>query len=55
VAPEHAGDMTSLQGVLMGRPSLLHMAIDSEGGTITGVRVGGSAVVVGQGTLSLDS
>ena len=41
----------SLQGVRMGRPSVIHIAIASEAGTITRVRVGGEAVLAGEGTL----
>ncbi len=51
VAPGKAGAMLSLQGVQMGRPSHIHMAVATDGGTITNVRVGGEAVVVGKGTL----
>jgi trans-2,3-dihydro-3-hydroxyanthranilate isomerase len=45
--------MVSLQGVAMGRPSRIHISIDSDGGSITRVRVGGSSVLVGRGELSL--
>lgn len=48
-----ARSFVSLQGVAMGRPSRIHIAIDSEGGDITRVRVGGRAVIVGSGELSL--
>jgi trans-2,3-dihydro-3-hydroxyanthranilate isomerase len=53
VTPEKAGAMLSLQGVKMGRPSYIHIAIGAEGGEITGVRVGGESVVAGEGTLYL--
>jgi predicted PhzF superfamily epimerase YddE/YHI9 len=52
--------MISLQGVKMGRPSQVHMSIGSigmsgipgmPGGDITSVRVGGEAVLAGEGTL----
>ena len=46
-----AGAMLSLQGVKMGRPSHIHMSIGVEGGEITSVRVGGEAVLAGEGTL----
>jgi trans-2,3-dihydro-3-hydroxyanthranilate isomerase len=48
-----ARSMVSLQGVAMGRPSRIHISIDSDGGSITRVRVGGSSVLVGRGELSL--
>jgi trans-2,3-dihydro-3-hydroxyanthranilate isomerase len=51
VAKESAGDIVSLQGVKIHRPSRVHIAIGVDGDTITGVRVGGRAVVVGEGTL----
>lgn len=52
VAPEKATAITSLQGVKMGRPSLIHISIAAEAdGTVTGVRVGGEAVLAGEGTL----
>jgi trans-2,3-dihydro-3-hydroxyanthranilate isomerase len=51
VAPEKAGTMLSLQGVKMGRPSHVHISIDVEGGEIRSVRVGGEAVLAGEGTL----
>ncbi len=51
VAPERAGAMLSLQGAKMGRPSYVHIAIDTSGGDISGVRIGGEAVLAGEGTL----
>ena len=51
VPPEKAGSMLSLQGVKMGRPSHVHIAIGLERGDITSVRVGGEAVLAGEGTL----
>jgi trans-2,3-dihydro-3-hydroxyanthranilate isomerase len=50
-SPERVRSMTSLQGVKMGRPSQLHFSISGTPDAITDVRVGGSAVVVGKGTL----
>ncbi len=41
------------QGFEMGRPSIIHLEIDVEGGSIAAARVGGDAVVVGEGTLDL--
>jgi trans-2,3-dihydro-3-hydroxyanthranilate isomerase len=51
VQPEQADAMLSLQGVKMGRPSHVHISIGVENGEITGVRVGGEAVLAGEGTL----
>ena len=53
VTPEAGRNLVSLQGVAMGRPSRIHISIDSSGGTITRVRVGGQAVLVGRGELEL--
>jgi trans-2,3-dihydro-3-hydroxyanthranilate isomerase len=39
------------QGYAMGRPSQLHIEADKADGRITAVRVGGTAVVIGEGTL----
>ena len=44
--------MISLQGAKMGRPSYVHISIDADKeGKIGGVRVGGEAVLAGEGTL----
>jgi trans-2,3-dihydro-3-hydroxyanthranilate isomerase len=51
VSAAQARAMVSLQGAAMKRPSRIHIAIDSEGGTITRVRVGGQSVLVAEGTL----
>jgi trans-2,3-dihydro-3-hydroxyanthranilate isomerase len=52
VRPDKAGRMVSLQGVKMGRPSYVHIAIDADkSGKVNGVRVGGEAVLAGEGTL----
>jgi trans-2,3-dihydro-3-hydroxyanthranilate isomerase len=51
VAADAAHGLISLQGVAMGRPSRVHISIDSEGGTITRVRVGGQSVLVGRGEM----
>lgn len=53
VTPEAARRMLSLQGVAMGRPSRIHISIDSDHDRITRVRVGGVSVLVGRGELSL--
>ncbi|MEO8076084.1 MAG: PhzF family phenazine biosynthesis protein [Acidobacteriota bacterium] len=53
VSADQARSMLSLQGVAMGRPSRIHISIDSRGGAITRVRVGGQAVMVGKGVLNV--
>lgn len=51
IEPDRAKHFISLQGVKMGRPSRIHVSIESENDAITRVRVGGRAVLVGEGTL----
>lgn len=41
------------QGLEMGRPSRLEIEVDKAGGQVTAVRVGGSTVMVAEGTLRL--
>lgn len=41
------------QGYEMGRPSLLEIEVDKSGGAITGVRVGGSSVLVCSGEITV--
>ncbi len=54
VPRERAGKIVSLQGVAMGRPSRIHIAIGTDaGGAITRVQVGGQAVIVGEGTIQV--
>jgi trans-2,3-dihydro-3-hydroxyanthranilate isomerase len=53
VTGDRANAMVSLQGVAMGRPSRIHIAIDRDAGRITRVRVGGQAVLVGRGELTV--
>ena len=48
-----ASAMTFLQGVLVHRPSRLHVRVATTGGDVTGVKVGGASVVVGEGTMTL--
>jgi trans-2,3-dihydro-3-hydroxyanthranilate isomerase len=55
VSPEAARNIVSLQGVAMLRPSRIHISIDSSGGAITRVRVGGHSVLVGHGELVIES
>ena len=51
VPPDKAGGMVSVQGVKMGRPSRIHIKLDVNGTEVTGVRVGGTSVLVGEGWL----
>jgi trans-2,3-dihydro-3-hydroxyanthranilate isomerase len=52
VPAERAAEIVSLQGAKMGRPSFVHISIDADNnGKIGGVRVGGEAVIAGEGTL----
>jgi trans-2,3-dihydro-3-hydroxyanthranilate isomerase len=52
--PERWHDMVSVQGVLMKRPSRLHMRITTGAdGAIARVQVGGESVLVGEGTIEL--
>jgi trans-2,3-dihydro-3-hydroxyanthranilate isomerase len=55
VAPEVAGaPIVFLQGVQARRPSRIYVRVTaSAGGEITGVKVGGTAVIVGEGTMTL--
>lgn len=46
-----ASRLVSLQGVWMGRPSRIHIALSIRAGVLEKVRVGGEAVVVGTGTV----
>jgi trans-2,3-dihydro-3-hydroxyanthranilate isomerase len=46
------GDIVFLQGVLVRRPSRIHVRIGGSGADIASVKVGGSAVVVGEGTMT---
>ena len=51
VSGDAAKRIVSLQGVAMGRASRIHVAIDGTRETITQVKVGGEAVLVGRGEL----
>src|SRR5215213_7929125 len=53
VTAEKAGAMLNVQGVRMGRPSYIHIAVALDGGRASSVRVGGRSVFVGEGTLYL--
>ena len=50
---ERASSMLSLQGARMGRPSQIHIAVGVKNGDIANVRIGGQAVVAGEGSLYL--
>jgi trans-2,3-dihydro-3-hydroxyanthranilate isomerase len=54
-APQADGNFawTVDQGVEMGRPSRIEIEADKAGGAVTAVRVGGSAVMMSEGTLRL--
>ncbi len=51
VRGEAARRIVSAQGVVMGRPSRIHVAVSGTADAITGVKVGGEAVLVGRGEL----
>ena len=51
VAPADAQRIVNVQGVKIGRPSRIHIAIDGTPTDIKSVRVGGEAVYVGEGTI----
>jgi len=51
VSPEAAGEILSLQGAAMRRPSWIHIAIEGQPDQVTRVRVGGRSVLVGRGEL----
>jgi trans-2,3-dihydro-3-hydroxyanthranilate isomerase len=53
VTAEQARSLVSLQGVAMGRPSRIHVSIESSGDAITHVRVGGRSVMVGRGEVDV--
>ena len=45
--------MVFLQGVLARRPSRLHVKVTMSGAEVTGVKVGGASVVVGEGSMAV--
>jgi len=53
ITADGARRLVNLQGVKMQRPSLIHIALEVAGTTITRVRVGGTAVLVAEGTLNV--
>jgi trans-2,3-dihydro-3-hydroxyanthranilate isomerase len=53
VPASRAGSMVFLQGVLARRPSRLHVKVTMSGAEVTGVKVGGPSVVVGEGSMAV--
>ena len=54
VTGPQARAMLNLQGVKLGRPSWIHIAIDAEDGAVSRVRVGGTSVFVAEGTMEVE-
>jgi trans-2,3-dihydro-3-hydroxyanthranilate isomerase len=52
VPNDRIGTIVFLQGVLVRRPSRIHVKVTRAGAEISSVKVGGSAVVVGEGTMT---
>ena len=54
-SPERDGTLrwTVSQGVEMGRPSVLELEADKADGAITAIRVGGSSIIVSEGTMHI--
>ena len=56
VTADQGRSILNLQGVKLGRPSWIHISIESAGpAEITGVRVGGTSVFVAEGTMEIDT
>jgi PhzF family phenazine biosynthesis protein len=53
VPADRAASIVFLQGVQVRRPSRLHVRVSVAGAEVTGVKVGGTSVVVGEGTMSV--
>jgi trans-2,3-dihydro-3-hydroxyanthranilate isomerase len=53
VPPERAGSIEILQGVLVKRPCHIYAKVEMTGADVTGIKVGGGAVVVGKGTMGV--
>jgi trans-2,3-dihydro-3-hydroxyanthranilate isomerase len=53
VPPAQSESIVFLQGVLVRRPSRISVKASMSGGEVVGVKVGGAAVVVGDGTIRL--
>ncbi|HUP38911.1 MAG TPA: PhzF family phenazine biosynthesis protein [Vicinamibacterales bacterium] len=54
VSDLQARSILNLQGVKLGRPSWIHVSIESVDRNITRVRVGGTSVFVAEGTMEID-
>jgi trans-2,3-dihydro-3-hydroxyanthranilate isomerase len=54
VPTEQAAAIVSEQGVMMGRPSLIHIQVQLDGDQITGVAIGGRSVYMGSGKLIIE-
>ena len=46
--------LVRLQGVKLGRPSWIHVSVDTAAGAISRVRVGGTSVFVAEGTMEVE-
>jgi trans-2,3-dihydro-3-hydroxyanthranilate isomerase len=53
VPAQRAGSIELLQGVLVKRPCRIHAKVELTGAEVTGIKVGGGAVVVGEGTMGV--
>ena len=54
VTSDEARSLVNLQGVKLGRPSRIHISLESSNGDITRVRVGGTSVFVAEGTMEVE-
>src|SRR5688572_14764790 len=54
VTPEQARSILNLQGVKLGRPSWIHVSIESSDLDISRVRVGGTSVFVAEGVMEVE-
>ena len=54
VPAEDARSILNLQGVKLGRPSWIHISIDSSAGEISRVRVGGTSIFVAEGKMDVE-
>jgi trans-2,3-dihydro-3-hydroxyanthranilate isomerase len=54
VTPEQARSILNLQGVKLGRPSWIHVSIESAGREISRVRVGGTSIFVAEGVMEVE-
>jgi len=54
VTPERGRSILNLQGVKLGRPSWIHVSIESSGREISRVRVGGASIFVAEGVMEVE-